>query len=343
MFIRRARPTLRLIREDLTSDWESPHFKRSLEAGRVDELSPMAELPHPIIRKAADSFGEDPERDNFVQPIASSTQVPLLEIKSAQWRGGVWRDPGTGVCWLLVAGLAKGDHQDADDFYVQIKRQDEQGKPERWLPSEADVRILKRETAAHLRTEWELGIQFEVLNGLRAIYDGGTYLFDVDHILPGKGRIASVEISIVQERPVSGNADGEHFVPTDDIVVEFMPRSQYEGSNLLWQLIQRVLTSIEPPQQVWDRFGNTFSNLGEPGVWGSRIQTLSEAVEAKQLLFSEPGKFSHYTHRKHLAGKTVEGSGVRSMCGVYFVPAQDHGALPTCSTCEEMYSLLPKE
>lgn len=76
-----------------------------------------------------------------------------------------------------------------------------------------------------MRTEWELGIQFELLNGLRAIHDGGTYLFDVDHILPGKGRIASVEISIVQERPVSGNADGEHFVPTDDIVVEFMPRS----------------------------------------------------------------------------------------------------------------------
>lgn len=91
--------------------------------------------------------------------------------------------------------------------------------------------------------------------------------------------------------------------------------------------------------QIWKHF----SNLGEPGVWGSRIQTLSEAVEAKQLLFSEPGKFSHYTHRKHLAGKTVEGSGVRSMCGVYFVPSQDHGALPTCSTCEEMYSLLPKE
>ncbi|WP_404826337.1 DUF3039 domain-containing protein [Corynebacterium casei] len=40
---------------------------------------------------------------------------------------------------------------------------------------------------------------------------------------------------------------------------------------------------------------------------------------------------------------TVEGSGVRSMCGVYFVPSQDHGALPSCSTCEEMYSLLPKE
>lgn len=98
VFIRRARRTLRLIREDLTSDWESPHFKRFLEAGRVDELSPMAELPHPIIRKAADSFGEDPERDNFVQAIVSSTQVPLLEIKSAQWRGGAWQDPGTCVC-----------------------------------------------------------------------------------------------------------------------------------------------------------------------------------------------------------------------------------------------------
>lgn len=336
MYSRRARPTLRVIREDLASDWGSPYFRRALEESRVEALSPLSELPHPIIRKAADSFPDDPKSYNFVQPIVSSTQIRLLEIKNSQWRGEVWEDPETGVCWLLVAGLAKGEHQDSDDFYVQIKNQDKYGNPEHWLPTPEDLQILKRETAARLRTEWELGIQRQVLEGLRAVHLGGSYVFDVDHVLPEKGRIASVEVSVTQERLHNSGVD------TDDISVDFVARSQYEGSNLLWALIQRVLISIEPPHQGWDRFANSFSNMGAPGAWTDSITDLAAAVEADELVPIELGKASHYAHTKHLAGNTIQGRGVRAMCGVYFVPAQDHQALPKCPTCSELYLSLPK-
>jgi hypothetical protein len=117
MHDRRARPTLRLIEEDLTTDWEMPEARRLLAEGAYDRLHPLSELKHPVISKAVESFGSDPDRDNYVGPVLASTKVPLLEIKASQWRGGVWEDKSTGVRWLVVAGLAKGDHQDHDDFY----------------------------------------------------------------------------------------------------------------------------------------------------------------------------------------------------------------------------------
>jgi hypothetical protein len=83
----------------------------------------------------------------------------LLEIRASQWRGGIWKDPATGVHWLVVAGLAKGEHHDRDDFYKRVEREEETGDPTRWLPTPDDERLLKRETAARLITEWELAVQ----------------------------------------------------------------------------------------------------------------------------------------------------------------------------------------
>jgi hypothetical protein len=131
MHSRRARPTLRVLKEDLTSDWASPHPQRHLARGwkSYKDLHPLSELPHPIVTKAAESFGADPADDNYVGPISSSTHIRLLEIKNSQWRGGVWEDTTSGVCWLLVAGLAKGGHEDRDDFYQRIKRGNDVGNP----------------------------------------------------------------------------------------------------------------------------------------------------------------------------------------------------------------------
>lgn len=126
---RRARPTLRVLRQDLTSGWESAQPQRALADNRLTDLHPLSELPHPIIGKAANSFGADPAEDNFVGPIASSTHLRLLEIKQSQWRGGVWEDPVTQVYWLVISGLAKGGHQDHDDFYQRIEREDQSGDP----------------------------------------------------------------------------------------------------------------------------------------------------------------------------------------------------------------------
>lgn len=331
---RRARPTLRVLQEDLTSDWGSPAPQRALADGRLEDVHPLSELPHPIVEKAVNSFGANPANDNFVGPIASSTRLRLLEIKQSQWRGGVWEDPRTGVCWLVVAGLAKGGHQDRDDFYRRIEREDESGDPAQWLPTDRDVRLLKQETAARLRTEWELKTQASVLDALRAVHGGGTRRMDVSHPVPGNGQLARIDLTVTAVR--------EDGYAADEVLVEVVPETRHAGSNLLWQLIVRVLISIEPPEQRWDRYGDTYSNIGEPGAWRERVDALAALVSAGELALSEPGSTSHYAHREHLAGKTINGEAVRGLCGAYFVPTQDHDSLPLCPTCQERLGELPE-
>jgi hypothetical protein len=330
---RRARPTLRLIEEDLAVGWESPQPLRLLADGARDGLHPLSELPHPIITKAAESFGPDAASDNYVGPVACSARLRLLEIKIAQWRGGVWKDPGTGVHWLVVAGLAKGGHRDHDDFYERVKRENDGGDPERWLPTAEDHRLLKRETAARLMTEWELGVQEQALKALREVRSGGSTRITVPHPVPGNGSLAQFTLAVTAIR--------EDGYEADEIEAEIVPASSHAGSNLAWRLTTRILISLSPPEQGWDRYKNSYANIAEPGWWAKRVAELEALVAGRELAESEPGRHSHYVHRTHLAGNTIEGKAVRAICGVFFVPAQDHQALPTCPACKEQYDALP--
>lgn len=84
MHSRRTRPTIRLLVEDLHDGWSSPYPRRMLDDGDYDALHPLSELPHPIIAKATETFGMVAADDNPVGPIASSTQLRLMEVKVAQ-------------------------------------------------------------------------------------------------------------------------------------------------------------------------------------------------------------------------------------------------------------------
>lgn len=205
MHNRRARPTLRVLSGDLTSDWSSPHPQRSLAEGRHADLHPLSELPHPIIAKAAECFPNDASNDNFVGPVLGATNLRLLEVKNSQWRGGVWEDDGTGVCWLVVAGLAKGGHEDHDDFYK-----------------------------------------------------------------------------------------------------------------------------------------DTYSTIGEIGCWAARVTALEEHNSRGTLAESVPGSTSHYSHKKHLADSTIDGTALRALCGAFFVPSRDHEVLPRCPTCDRRLAEFPQ-
>lgn len=302
--------------------------------GSYDELHPLSELPHPLIAKATASFGGDGADDNYVGPIASSTTLRLLEIKIGQWRGGVWEDPSTDVRWLVVAGLAKGDHEDHDDFYQRVQRENENGDPNQWLPIIEDERLLKRETAARLLTEWELGVQDQLLEALRAVQTGGSIRFEVRHPRPDEGLLATVTLDIVAVREPEYEAD--------EIDVEISPAASFASSHLTWQLTVRTLISLHPPEQDWYRVRDTYSNIAEPGAWSTRVTELETLAESRELAVSEPGSHSHYAHREHLAGSTIEGRAVRALCGIFFVPTQDHDSLQVCPDCAHRYSALPK-
>lgn len=128
----------------------------------------------------------------------------------------------------------------------------------------------------------------------------------------------------------------------DEIELEVIPaRSSYAGSDLLWQLTIRVLISLSPPEQGWDRYKDNYTNIAEPGTWTTRVAELEKLTADRELAESEPGQHSHYTHRQHLAGRTIEGRAVRALCGAFFVPMQDHESLPRCPTCEKQFDELP--
>ena len=192
---------------------------------------------------------------------------------------------------------------------------------------------LKQETAARIRTEWELQTQRLVLDALRVIHAGGTRRIEITHPVSGKGTFAHIDLTVAAVR--------EDGYEADEVDLEIVPDDRYAGTALLWQLTVRVLISINPPEQGWDRFDNTYSNIGEPGAWTTRVDELDALVAANELAVPEPGSTSHYTHRQHLAGRTINGDAVRALCGAYFVPTQDHGSMPECPTCAARLAELP--
>lgn len=336
MHDKRARPTLRVIQEDLVSDWGDPFPLRAVENGQVDQLHPLSALPHPLIERASATFGLDSESGDY-KPIECSTATRLWKVRTSQWRGGVWEDPETGVFWLVVAGLSKGGHGDHSDFYKRVEREVQTSDLSHWLPTTQDQDLLKRETAARMKTEWELEIQRQTLEALQKIHSGGSERFDVHLPTAGEQRVGAVEITV---SPLRDDADEEH-IDVDEIVVEILPDQSFTMQNLIWTLRLRVLISLAPPEQEWDAGGGVFSNLGEPGQWTERVRSLAELVETGVLESSEPGKTSHFTHREHLSDKTIDGRAVRALCGVAFVPIQDHETMPECPKCAEIYAELP--
>lgn len=330
---RRARPTLHLLSEHLTSGWTSPLPVRALAEGDLSRLHPLPELPHPIIRKAAASFAHTADADNFVGTITSSTELRLFEIKAGQWRGGVWQDAETKVNWLVVAGLAKGEHQDHDDFYMCVKRANDGGVTDQWLPTEADWRLLKQETAARLITEWELALQSQMLDAMRVVQRGGTTGGAIHHVSTEMPPIGRFTVSVAQVRDDDYEAD--------ELELELFPEPAFAGSNLLWQATIRSLISLNPPEQGWDRDRNSYMTIAEPGALSIRVCELERLVEENELGESVPGTHSHYAHRRHLAGQTVAGRAARALCGVFFVPTQDPEGLAVCSDCEQRYNEMP--
>lgn len=329
MLSRRARPTIRALVEDLDHGWSQPWPARLLRSRDFDGLSPLSALPHPIIEKSVDDIGEDPSRDNPVGGIVSSRTIPLLEIKTGQWRGAVWSDPQSRSNWLIAAGTAKGGHQDHDDFYRRIERAAESGLLESWLPGEDDVRLLKRETAARILHDFELEIQSLSAGALERALKTGADAFAVPHP-KSREQLATAAVEIDQ---------GDDAVET--VIAELDPAPQFRASALAWTVALRVLITLWPPEQDWDPHSFTFSNMLPSGSMASRLRRLTGICERKELAESTPGSQSHYFHTPGILESSVNGTAVKSLCGVYIVTRQNPDGLPVCPECTSRRAHLP--
>jgi hypothetical protein len=176
-----------------------------------------------------------------------------------------------------------------------------------WIPTEADWRLLKQETAARMVTEWELALQSQAWEALGAVHEGGAMSGVIDHPNPERAPIARFTLSVVKVR----EADYE----ADEVEIELSPERAFAGSNVLWQATIRFLISVNPPEQGWDRDRNTYMTIAEPGALAVRAGQLQRLVGENELGESVPGTHSHYAHRQHLAGHTIEGKSVRALCG----------------------------
>lgn len=299
----------------------------------LDAHSPMCEIDHPIIRKAAEAFGVAPADDHHDGAIKSSRSIPLLEIGTSQWRGAVWVDQATAQPWLVAAGLAKGGHKDHDDFYEQVKRADESGATEAWLPTDADRLQLRRESAAALLVQWEFALQERMLAALESVAGGGETTMAIPHPKAGEADIGTAALTIEQIR--------EPACDRDDLLLEVRLSDRHKASSLGWAATLRLLTTINPVETAWDRSGTLYSPIPEAGPLDERVAELRQLVLANELALPVPNGLAHYSHRRNLAEATVEGKGVRSLCGQFFVPMRDHEMMPKCLPCEERYAALP--
>ncbi len=331
---RRARPTLRVLQEDLRDGWESSHAPPRAGAEGLDPLSPLSELPHPIIRKAAESFGDKPADDTYVGPIKSSTRINLLEIKTGQWRGGVWIDPDTDVCWLVAAGLAKGGHTDHDDFYQRLKRANESGEIDRWTPTDRRPPAAQAGNRSLLLNDWERDIQRRALEALRSASREATATFALPHPSSPTGRFGECILTLTQT-----DEPGFRY---EEFIVEVELANEFRASALGWQATIRVLIAINPPETGWDRVGDTYSTIADVGSLALRLNQLQAITDRGELAQSRPNDRAHYAHRRNLALSTVVGLGVQSMCGIFFVPYQNHESFPRCEVCEERFLSLPE-
>jgi hypothetical protein len=98
---RRARPTLRCLREDL-----------ALPLPRV--RTPLDEIAHPLLAKAAERFADEQAPQ---ERIAAIDDQVLFKVKVQRRRGAVWLDDGE-TAWLVAAG--QREEGSPDDFYASL-------------------------------------------------------------------------------------------------------------------------------------------------------------------------------------------------------------------------------
>lgn len=304
-----------------------------LPPGGLDSRSPLSDIDHPIIRKAAESFGRDSGNDLHEGQIRGSRQIRLWEIRQSQWRGGVWVDEESGQPWLVVAGLAKGGHDDHDDFYQQVERADKSRASESWLPTEEDLKQLAREHAAALMVQWDRELQAATLAALESVVTGGEVQMDIPHPRGSESKlgVATLTVNLIREPGY------DH----DDLLLEVELAGAHKSSALGWHATTRLLRTINPNETAWDLGGAIYSPTPSVSRLSSRVDELRELERAGELAEWMPKTSAHYSHRRNLAEATVNGGGVRAMCGIYFVPTHDHEGLPTCDECDERYRALP--
>jgi hypothetical protein len=330
---RTARPTLRVLRDDLDGDWGNRYALHAIERNRPIDALPLTSLDHPILSKAAECFGEDPGQDSPEGLIRALVDERFYEVKVNQWRAAVWID-AENVCWVVAAGLAKGDHKDREDFYQRMQRLEAGPGVSGLLPSSEDADLWKQELAHALLTDWHLGNQHAIASALRSIETGGTTRLTVhaprSAVEKGRHRIlAEVDMEVARFDEPGYRAE--------EVVLTVHEQGDWKGSPLANAFTLSLLACVHPPETDWDAAFGSYSNIVEVGTLSRRVDELLAMTVSGKRATPQMVSEAHYVHHRDLSRRMVEGQAARSICGIYFVPSRDPEGLPVCAECNAAY------
>lgn len=337
---RRARPTLLTLSMLPRDGWRNPYDYKRVADQDFHSIVNLSDLDHPLIAKAQASFSEKPEEDQHEGRIQSVSDFTLLEIKIEQWRGGVYDDGEN--CWLVAGGLAKGGHQDRDDFYEELRRKQAQGTVGELLPTDEDHKLLEYQRSNWLLKEYELELQRQVSAKVKRLFEElKTHNLDthqtqiqVQSVVRPRMMVAEASIELALE-----DAEANQLAITLDI--DF----QNSASDAEKQhIINLLLSFIYPPEQAWaiswlNGTNGIFSVVLSAEDLETTVKSLGELIQNDDLQLSEFGKVSHIigSRWKALTEASVEGKAVTGLCGTSFVPMQDHHKYPVCVDCAYSY------
>ena len=333
----RARPTLRLLSEDINADGRFSDLVSQLRKDPAASRS-VWDIEHPIIRKAGQCFGDDPAKDNPDGIIKSVTEYDLYKVRTSEWRGGVWKD-ADGVNWLIIAGVAKGGHKDHDDFYRRVERAHATSAGvEALKPKREDIEILKAENILAQLHLWKLQVQADTKIVFEKAMKGEPAVFSI--VFPPKfakklqhSEQVLAEVDIIK----LPRADADFI----EFEVLFRPAVRWQNSKIFSQLKIQVLTSILPPLHLWvPETDCRYRVFDEPKVWKGRMDALARAVEEQALQPVVPDPYSHYMHKEDIVASSVNGSARRALCGTYSVSTRGIDSLQVCPECLEIYGSL---
>lgn len=321
-----GRPTLRMLREDLTSDWDRVEDKRAVDSGDLARVPPVPGLGHPLVQ-----YFTRLSRDGDVtqENISGLKDPPWWKVKSGRWRGAAWEDPHTRQVWLCAAGLRREGER--DDFYRRfMHRANTAGAS--LLPTDEDRRLLRREQLDATMQSWASQVSVLTVTALRSAVGspGVAQAFTVP-TLNGHDPLIEVDIEV-------DDADScyEIFVTTRV--------ADWSQQRLAGQAELIMLCAICPIEQRWDtsptRQGQRYSVITDRR---GLLHMLSDAEQFRGVRRpSIPGPQSHYTPKGDLTRRTIEGSAVQALCGVWFVPRQDHLDREVCGECTLVYQAYPE-
>ncbi|MFC6697034.1 DUF3039 domain-containing protein [Nocardioides daphniae] len=326
-----GRPTLRCLKDDLPNDWESASDNAAAQQSRVDK--PLPELGHPIIRKAAADF---PAERAVVQParesISGLSDPVWWKVKiGGRWRGAVWEDPETGQGWLCAAGYRR--EREASDFYKGFMAAVAAKGPDIFLPTDEDRALLKRELQTHTLDEWSLSLQELVRSAALTHWESfGEAQIDVMHPIATEKEIALVTVTVDRET-IDDEVLLEILISIECVDYAHLPLVQWA------ELV--ALSAVDRREQRWRSLPIAGVPTHSQVLEGMDVDAVAYSMSQEAIpgLF-ELGDTAHFAHTGRLVESIIEGEGVKSLCGAFFVPRQDHQDLPKCPHCTAIHNAM---